>query len=75
MSCHLYCQKGADASIPLWWVLKEVEAVGFEVKQVDVLGVHYSATIFRWYQNWISNKEKVLAKYGDRYVFFYLLIQ
>ncbi|CED84204.1 sphingolipid c9-methyltransferase [Phaffia rhodozyma] len=62
-----YVFPGADASIPLWWVLKEVEAVGFEVKQVDVLGVHYSATIYRWYQNWISNKEKVLAKYGDRW--------
>jgi len=36
------------------------------VKSVDVLGVHYSATIWRWYKNWISNKENVVAKYGER---------
>ena len=44
-----------------------VEAAGFEVKAVDVLGVHYSATIFRWYQNWVSNKDKVVAAYGERW--------
>jgi cyclopropane fatty-acyl-phospholipid synthase-like methyltransferase len=64
-----YVFPGADASIPLHWVIKELELVGFEVKQVDVLGVHYSATILRWYQNWLKNKENVVAKYGDRYVF------
>jgi len=32
-----------------------------------VLGVHYSATIYRWYKNWISNKDKVVEKYGDRW--------
>ena len=30
-------------------------------------GSHYSATIHKWYNNWISNKENVLAKYGDRW--------
>lgn len=62
-----YIFPGADASIPLNWVLKELEVVGFEVKSIDVLGVHYSATLWRWYKNWLSNEEKVLAKYGDRW--------
>ncbi|KAL7414883.1 S-adenosyl-L-methionine-dependent methyltransferase [Mrakia frigida] len=62
-----YVFPGADASIPLHWVIKELEMAGFEVKQVDVLGAHYSATIYRWYQNWLGNKENVLAKYGDRW--------
>lgn len=26
-----------------------------------------SATLHRWYENWIKNKEKVLAKYGERW--------
>ncbi|KZT52338.1 S-adenosyl-L-methionine-dependent methyltransferase [Calocera cornea HHB12733] len=67
MFMNKYVFPGADASIPLNWVLKELEVVGFEVKSVDVLGVHYSATLWRWYKNWLSNEEKVLAKYGDRW--------
>ena len=66
-SLHRYVFPGADASIPLHWVIKELEQAGFEVKQCDVLGSHYSATIHKWYNNWISNKENVLAKYGDRW--------
>ncbi|TDL20242.1 cyclopropane fatty acid synthase domain-containing protein [Rickenella mellea] len=62
-----YIFPGADASCSLGWVIKQVEAAGFEVKNIDVLGVHYSATIWRWYQNWISNKDKVIAKYGERW--------
>lgn len=46
----------------------QVEAAGFEVKNVDVLGVHYSATLWRWYKNWLMNKDKVVAKYGAKYV-------
>lgn len=44
-----------------------MEGAGFEIKNVDVLGVHYSATIYRWYKNWVENQEKVVAKYGDRW--------
>jgi len=62
-----YVFPGADASASLGWVIKEVEAVGFEVKHIDVLGVHYSATIWRWYKNWLSNKDKVVAKYGEKW--------
>ena len=48
-----YIFPGADASCSLGWVVNQLEAAGFEVKNVDVLVVHYSATIYRWYQNWI----------------------
>jgi cyclopropane fatty-acyl-phospholipid synthase-like methyltransferase len=65
-----YIFPGADASCSLGWVVKQLEGAGFEIKNIDVLGVHYSATIFRWYKNWISNKDKVIEKYGDRSVVF-----
>jgi len=62
-----YVFPGADASCSLGWVVNQVEAAGFEVKNIDVLGVHYSATIWRWYKNWVSNKERVVEKYGERW--------
>ncbi|KAF9643938.1 sphingolipid C9-methyltransferase [Thelephora ganbajun] len=58
---------GADASCALSWVITQVESAGFEVKNVDVLGVHYSATLLRWYDNWISNKDKVIESYGEKW--------
>ena len=62
-----YVFPGADASCSLGWVINQVEAAGFEVKNIDVLGVHYSATIYRWYKNWLSNKDKVIEAYGERW--------
>ncbi|OCB90670.1 sphingolipid C9-methyltransferase [Sanghuangporus baumii] len=62
-----YIFPGADASCSLAWVVNQVEKAGFEVKNIDVLGVHYSATIYRWYQNWVSNKDKVIDAYGERW--------
>jgi hypothetical protein len=34
---------------------------------VDTIGVHYSATIWRWYRNWLNNEKDVTAKYGARW--------
>ncbi|TIB73779.1 hypothetical protein E3Q24_00930 [Wallemia mellicola] len=65
MNEHIF--PGADASCSLGWVINQLENAGFEVKSIDVLGVHYSVTILRWYNNWLSNKEKVLEKYGERW--------
>jgi cyclopropane fatty-acyl-phospholipid synthase-like methyltransferase len=62
-----YVFPGADASCSLGWVVGQLESAGFEVKNIDVLGVHYSATIFRWYKNWLSHKEEILAAYGERW--------
>lgn len=62
-----YVFPGADASTPLGFYVEKLEAAGFEVKGVDTIGVHYSATIWRWYRNWLANREKVEAKYGKRW--------
>ncbi|KAG6866149.1 hypothetical protein C0991_008102 [Blastosporella zonata] len=62
-----YVFPGADASCSLGWVVGKLEGAGFEIKSVDVLGVHYSATIFHWYKNWISNRDNVLKAYGERW--------
>ncbi|KAF1987662.1 S-adenosyl-L-methionine-dependent methyltransferase [Aulographum hederae CBS 113979] len=62
-----YVFPGADASTPLGFVVDNLEAAGFEVKHVDTIGVHYSATLWRWYRNWMANHEKVEGKYGKRW--------
>lgn len=59
-----YVFPGADASCSLGWVVSHLEKAGFEIRSVDVAGVHYSATILRWAQNWESNKDAIVAKYG-----------
>lgn len=62
-----YVFPGADASTPLGWFIDKLEGAGFEVKSVDTIGVHYSATLWRWYRNWMGNKEKIEAKYGNKW--------
>lgn len=48
--------------------LCQLETAGFEMRSIDVLGVHYSATIYRWYKNWLANEHQVVEKYGRRCV-------
>ncbi|TPX64226.1 hypothetical protein SpCBS45565_g06034 [Spizellomyces sp. 'palustris'] len=62
-----YVFPGADASCPLNWYIEQLERAGFEVQSSETLGVHYSATIYRWYTNWLKNKDKMIAKYGVRW--------
>lgn len=62
-----YVFPGADASTPLGWFVDKLEGAGFEIKHIDTIGVHYSATLWRWYRNWMANKDKVEAKYGSRW--------
>lgn len=62
-----YIFPGADASTPLGWFVDQLEGAGFEIKGIDTIGVHYSATLWRWYRNWLANKDKVEAKYGKRW--------
>lgn len=62
-----YIFPGADASTPLNWFVNQLEGSGFEIKGIDTIGVHYSATLWRWYRNWMANREKVEAKYGNRW--------
>jgi len=56
---------GADASMPLNWDIRQLEKAGFEVHSVENIGIHYAKTIDAWYHNWMSNKDKVVAKYGE----------
>jgi len=64
-----YVFPGADASCPLAWVIDQAEGAGFEVHSVETVGIHYSATIKRWYDNWNKpeNKKHILAKYGQHW--------
>jgi cyclopropane fatty-acyl-phospholipid synthase-like methyltransferase len=62
-----YVFPGADASCPLWWVVNKLEDGGFEVQSVDNVGVHYSETIARWYDNWKRNRSQVVKTYGERW--------
>lgn len=62
-----YIFPGADASTPLFWYIDQLESAGFEIKGVDTIGVHYSATLWRWYRNWMGNRDKIEAKYGKRW--------
>lgn len=57
---------GADASKPLNWDARRIEKVGFEMHSIENVGIHYSRTVQAWYNNWMSNKEKCLAKYGEK---------
>lgn len=62
-----YVFPGADASCPLGWVIDKLEAGGFEIRSMETIGVHYSATIKRWYDNWqrAENKAYIVEKYGE----------
>lgn len=62
-----YIFPGADASTPLNWYISQLEKAGFEVFSVDTIGCHYSATLLRWYQLWMSNEKTILDKYGKRW--------
>mmetsp|Transcript_16731 Transcript_16731/g.33456 ORF Transcript_16731/g.33456 Transcript_16731/m.33456 type:complete len:478 (+) Transcript_16731:96-1529(+) len=62
-----YIFPGADASMPLGWVVTQVEAAGFEVAHVDTIGIHYSLTIKKWWENWCKNKMNVVPKYGEKW--------
>ncbi|KAK6080391.1 Sphingolipid C9-methyltransferase 1-like protein 1 [Seiridium cupressi] len=62
-----YIFPGADASTPLGFVVDSLEGAGWEIKHIDTVGVHYSATLWRWYRNWLANSDKVVAKYGNRW--------
>lgn len=63
-----YVFPGADASCPLGWVIDQLEAGGFEIRSEETIGIHYSATIRCWYQNWIRPQvaKEISAKYGVR---------
>jgi sphingolipid C9-methyltransferase len=62
-----YIFPGADASTPLGFFVDKLESAGWEIRAIDTIGVHYSGTLWRWYRNWMANKDKCEAKYGKRW--------
>ncbi|KAJ1663530.1 hypothetical protein IW140_004959 [Coemansia sp. RSA 1813] len=62
-----YIFPGADASCPLNWVVGQLETAGFEVRTTETIGIHYSVTIGRWYENWMRNKDVIIKSYGKRW--------
>ncbi len=62
-----YIFPGADASLPLSEMMKYAERAKFEIHSVENVSVHYAWTIKAWHDNWVSNREQVLATYGERW--------
>lgn len=62
-----YIFPGADASLPLSDVVKNLEKVGFEIHSAENVSIHYALTISRWHQNWQKNERSVLKAYGQRW--------
>jgi sphingolipid C9-methyltransferase len=60
-----YIFPGADASMPLSFVVEHLEKAGFEIHSVENIGIHYSLTISRWYDNWMQNRAEVVKTYGE----------
>ena len=62
-----YIFPGADASLPPAGMMKAMEKAGFETHSVENISIHYGWTIQRWRDNWVSNREAVVAAYGERW--------
>jgi sphingolipid C9-methyltransferase len=62
-----YIFPGADASLCPSAMLASMEKAGWETHTVEGIGNHYAITLKKWHDNWVSNKEKILAAYGERW--------
>jgi cyclopropane fatty-acyl-phospholipid synthase-like methyltransferase len=62
-----YIFPGADASLPPAAMLSAMEKAGWETHTVENIGIHYTGTLRRWHDNWLSNKAEIVAKYGERW--------
>jgi cyclopropane fatty-acyl-phospholipid synthase-like methyltransferase len=62
-----YIFPGADASLCPAAMLKYAEKGGFELHSCENVSIHYSWTIKKWHDNWLSNKDAVVAAYGERW--------
>lgn len=62
-----YVFPGADASLCPSAMLKAMEKAGWETHSVENISIHYGFTIKRWHDNWLSNREAVVAAYGERW--------
>jgi len=48
-------------------MLKAMEKAGWETHSVENISIHYGFTIKKWHDNWLSNKDAVVAAYGERW--------
>ncbi len=62
-----YIFPGADASLCPAPMLQHMEKSNFETHSVENISIHYHWTIKAWHDNWLSNKEAVIAAYGERW--------
>ena len=58
-----YIFSGADASCPSAWYINELEQAGFEIEEVENIGIHYSLTLNDWYTHWLNNRKKTSKNY------------
>lgn len=62
-----YIFPGADASLTLSGMIRAAEDGGFEVIDVENMSPHYVMTLRAWRDIWKSNKDEVIAAYGERW--------
>jgi sphingolipid C9-methyltransferase len=62
-----YIFPGADASLCPSPMLAAMEKSGWETHSVENISIHYAWTIKRWHDNWLSNKQLILDRYGERW--------
>jgi cyclopropane fatty-acyl-phospholipid synthase-like methyltransferase len=60
-----YIFSGADASLPLKFLVGSLQSANFEVGHIENIGIHYSHTIHHWYYNWMRNEQYINNKYGN----------
>ncbi len=62
-----YIFPGADASLCPSPMIKVMEKAGFEMHTAENVTIHYGLTMKKWHENWLSNREAIVAKYGERW--------
>jgi cyclopropane fatty-acyl-phospholipid synthase-like methyltransferase len=62
-----YIFPGADASLTLSGMIRAAEDGGFEVIDVENMSPHYVLTLRAWRDHWVSNKDAVIAAYGQKW--------
>ena len=60
-----YIFSGADASLPLIFLVDSLQSANFEAAHIENIGIHYSHTIQKWYYNWLGNEEYITEHYGQ----------
>jgi hypothetical protein len=48
-------------------MLKAMEKAGWETHSVENVSTHYAWTIKKWFDNWASNRDAIVAAYGERW--------